>query len=99
MVILQGFEALTEISQALNNEWLQESALNRACQAAVELFEVQHSGMVVFEEDTGVGVVKAEYPDSFGALNATIDTQHIPAEQDLLHKHLDIYFPDLSSTD
>jgi transcriptional regulator with GAF, ATPase, and Fis domain len=97
MADLEELRVLADVSQALNNEWRQEAALSRACQAAVELFGAQHSGLVVFDEATGVGVVQAEYPRDFGALNATIEIRDIPAEQDLIRNKRDIYFPDLDS--
>lgn len=61
---------------------------NRTCQAAVELLNVDHSGLVLFEKDLSRGKVIAEYPSKdFKFVGETIRVKGVPDEEDLiLHK-------------
>jgi hypothetical protein len=97
MDTLKELQVFAEISEVLDEAWIQDTALNRVCQAAVEILDVQHSGVVVFDEQLEVGSLRAEYPESFLALNASFSIRNIPAGQDLIHRNSEIYYPDLGS--
>jgi GAF domain-containing protein len=88
-----------EIVEKMNNEWSPEGVLNSTCQAVVELFNIDHSGLVEFDHELGTGVVRAEYPESFGTLRSTISTGNIIAEQQLIRDRKSIHFPDLRSAE
>jgi GAF domain-containing protein len=71
----------TEVCSSLS---LQKT-LDAACQAAVELFAADHSGLAILSNDLTHAIVQAEYPLEVGAVGRTIQIEHIPAEEGLVH--------------
>ncbi len=65
---------LHEISMAVNSTLNLRALLTAACQKLVQNFEVDHSGVLLFDEEYTYGEVAAEYPAQ-NALNI-----HIPLE-------------------
>lgn len=67
------------------------------CRAAVEIFGVDHSGLVLFEGDGSHGKVVAEFPPR-RAVGAIVRTAGIPLEQDLLRGKQPIEIYDINET-
>jgi GAF domain-containing protein len=70
---------LTEINSSLDLQQVQE----RTCQTAVEFFGVDHSGLVLFDEDARFGTVAAEYPADLGTRGLRIPLAGVPDEERL----------------
>lgn len=79
-----GLEAVLKTLSLINSSLKLEDALQIACQAAVELLEVDHSGLVLFMSNQGKGSVSAEYPESINALEMEIPVHGIPCEERLI---------------
>jgi hypothetical protein len=86
VLTIQDLEQFAKISEEVSNEWRHESVLEQICKTAVEMFGADHSGLVLFEDGSEIGVVRAEYPIGFGWVNALVDTRGVPAEQALLRQ-------------
>ncbi len=71
-----------------------EQVLPQICRAAVELFAVDHSGLVVFDDTGDSGVVQAEYPHR-GAVGARIAVRGVPAEERLFYERQPIVLDDV----
>lgn len=71
-----------------------EQVLPQICRAAVELFEVDHSGLVVFDETGDSGTVQAEYPHQ-GAVGLRIAVRGVPAEERLFYERQPIVIDDV----
>ncbi|MCX7792132.1 MAG: GAF domain-containing protein, partial [Chloroflexaceae bacterium] len=71
-----------------------EQVLPQICRAAVELFEVDHSGLVVFDETGDSGVVQAEYPCQ-GTVGVRIAVRGVPAEERLFYERQPIVLDDV----
>ena len=90
-------EKLHRLSIAINSATDLQEIQNRTCQAAVELLNVDHSGLVLFEKDLSRGKVIAEYPSKeFNFIGEMIRVRGIPDEEELvLHKKV-VNVPDIS---
>jgi hypothetical protein len=64
-------EAIWRIGATINSETDLDKILRLVCRAAVDLFPVDHSGLVLFAPNQTTGVVKAEYPE-LGTIGTTI---------------------------
>ncbi len=92
---------LQQVSAAINSSLDLNEILCRTCQAAVKLFGMDHSGLVLFDYDLSQGKVVAEYPDreslgfkrSFGAV---IPVHGIPVEERLVYQKEIINIPDVA---
>ena len=62
----QILAALQHVSAAINSSLDINGIFRRTCQAAVELFGVDHAGVALFEPDFAMGKVVAEYPEGVG---------------------------------
>lgn len=74
-----------------------EDVLATTCRAVVDLFDVDHSGLVIFDDDRGEGTVAAEYPD-LGAVGKRIPVRGVPIEEELLASKRPLLLHDLSHT-
>jgi len=61
-----------------------ERSLQMACESAVRLLDVSHSGLVLFSPDNSKGRVQAEYPEQIGTKGLEIPLRDVPAEEALL---------------
>lgn len=79
----RDLETLQKLALILNSSLDLDHTLRSVCQAAVEFFEADHSGLVLFEPDYSQGRVEAEYPD-LGARGTVIPVRGIPEEERLV---------------
>lgn len=91
-----NLQAIQEVSTAINSLLELDKILEATCRAAVELFGVEHSGMVLFEEpDRERGWVMAEYP-ALGTLGLEIPVRGVRAEEDLIQSQEPLVLGDIS---
>ena len=77
---LQGIQRLsTTIASSLQFQ----EVLDRTCQAAVELFGVEHSGLVLFDREHESGIVRGEYPGNPCTVGTRVPVRGVPAEESL----------------
>lgn len=84
--ILQGFQ---QVTAAINRTLDLNEILNKTCRAAVELLNVDHSGLVLFQPDLIQGEIFAEYPNQeipglTRTLGTIIPVRDSPAEEELI---------------
>lgn len=91
-----NLDAVIRVSQTVISSLDLDHILTTACQAAVELLGVDHSGLVLFDEDQIEGRVCAEYPE-LGALGATFPLRGVPAEEQLIKSKQPIIIPDVAN--
>lgn len=83
-----GNRKLTKLHE-LSLEIIRTKGLNEiltlTCKAAVEIFNVDHSGLVLFEKDLSKGKTIAEFPEQEKrSLGTVIQVKGIPAEENLV---------------
>jgi GAF domain-containing protein/CheY-like chemotaxis protein len=78
----RNLEAIQEVSTAISSLHELDEILDATCRAAVEVFGVDHSGLVLFEADNVRGQVVAEYPN-LGTRGIEIPVRGISAEERL----------------
>lgn len=92
----RDLEAIQEVAATINSLLDLDQVLVEVCRAAVDLFGVSHSGLVLFEEATyEFGRVVAEYPD-LGTLDLIIPIKGIEAEERLIALCQPWVIPDVS---
>jgi len=72
---------LTTVASSL--EW--DQVLEKTCQAAVEFFGADHSGLVLFDPDLARGKVVAEYPAEIKTLGTVIPLRGVSDEEILVN--------------
>jgi GAF domain-containing protein len=70
--------------------------LTQTCRAAVELFGVEHSGLMLLEQRVGYGAVRGEHPEPIHALGSKIQVTGVPAEERLLRELDPLMVPDVA---
>jgi len=90
-----SLETLQRRSATIASSLELDQVLREACQAAVELFDVDHSGLVIFEPEYGRGKVVAEYPAK-GTLGIEIPLSRVPAEKQLIATRDPLILSDVS---
>lgn len=90
--------AIQEVSRVITSLVEPEAVLQAACKAVVELFAVDHSGLVHFAENYEQGHVVAEYPDS-GAKGLRILVRGVPAEERLINAQEPIVLTDIAQAE
>lgn len=88
------FRSIERAASMINSTADLEQVLPQICRAAVELFEVDHSGLVTFDETGDSGVVQAEYPHQ-GAVGVRITVRGVPAEERLFYERQPIVIDDV----
>jgi GAF domain-containing protein len=76
-------EAIQRLLAAIHNTLDIGEIAQTACRAAVELFDVEHSGFMLADPDLVSGVVLAEYP-AIGAVGLPLPLQGVPREEELI---------------
>jgi GAF domain-containing protein len=94
---IRNLQAVLRLSTTINSSLELEQILNAACQAAVELMEVDHSGLVLFDANLERGEVRAEYPPDLGAKGLKIQVYGVPAEERLLVSNEPVQFEDIEN--
>src|SRR2546425_424061 len=68
------------------NEQSFEDTLTAVCKAAVKFVGVNHSGLVLFQNNLEYGTVRAEYPPSSNsAVGRRVQIKGIPLEEELIN--------------
>ncbi len=81
--LLEKLRAIQEVSTTITSSFEFQELLNRACQAVVELFGVEHSGLALFDQDLEWGTVKGEYPTELRTLGVRFPIRGVLAEEEL----------------
>lgn len=82
--LFNKLESLQQISTTITSSLDLTEVLNRTCQAAVELFGVDHSGLVLFEPSLDWGRVRGSYPPMPDFSDQRIPIRGIPIEERLV---------------
>lgn len=88
-------EKLHQISIALNSAVDLKDILKLTCKAAVEICNVDHSAVVLFEKNLLTGKVIAEYPPQKKFVETEIQVKGIPLEEQLVYHQQIINISDL----
>ncbi len=92
----RNLATVQEISTAISSLMELDQILEATCRAAVELFDVDHSGLVLFEEpNCEWGQVVAEYP-GIGTRGLEIPVRGVPAEEQLIASQAPLILSDVS---
>jgi len=89
-------EKLHQLSLAINSAIELDEILKLTCKAAVEIFNVDHSGVVLFEKSLLKGKVIAEYPPQENFVETEIPVKGIPLEEQLVYHREIINISDFS---
>lgn len=87
--------AIQKVSTAISSLMELKEILETTCRTAVELFEVDHSGLVLFDPNYEQGEVVAEYPD-LGTQGVKIPIRGVPAEEALVKTKSPLVLPEIS---
>lgn len=93
--LLEKQRAIQHVSTAIASSRDLSEVLNLTCQAAVELFGVDHSGLVLFDRDLEWGTVEGEYPGQPNTLGERIPIKGVPAEERLASDKKTLVFSDV----
>lgn len=77
-------EYVLQLTNTINSSLDLEKTLNATCKAAVELLKVDHSGLVLFDDEYRWGEVVAEYPQLGSVGGEKIPVKDEPAEEELI---------------
>ncbi|KAA3657161.1 MAG: GAF domain-containing protein [Chloroflexi bacterium] len=76
-------EAIRQVFSTINSKSSLQDIFKLVCTAVVNLFHVNHCGLVRFSQDLTEGIVVAEYPN-MGMEKQSIPVKNVPVEQQLL---------------
>ncbi|MCI0395745.1 MAG: GAF domain-containing protein [Chloroflexi bacterium] len=76
-------KAIQEVSTAICSMQTLDEVLTVVCRVVVQLFKVDHSGLVVFDAGFNEGKVVAEFPN-LGTRGIKIPVRGVPAEEQLI---------------
>lgn len=88
-------EALENLSLTISSSLELRDILARTSQVAVELFKVNHSGLVLFDPDYVKGAVVAEFPGEFNTLHVDIPLRGVLIEEMLIERREPIVIYDV----
>lgn len=88
-------DRLHKLSIAINATTDMQEILELTCKTAVEILNVDHSGLVLFEKDLSQGEVIAEYPP-LGIKGSQIQVKGIPLEEKIVREQKIINISNLS---
>ncbi len=91
-----NLETLQNLALTMSSSLQLDDTLKAVCQAAVEFFNTDHSGLVLFDTDYAQGQVRAEYP-ALGTLGKTIPLRGVPAEERLIETEEPLVISDVAS--
>ena len=92
----KNLHAVLDVSQTAISSLDLERILNATCGAAVDLLKVDHSGLVLFDQDLAIGKVCAEYPE-IGTVGVEFPLHGVPAEEQLIATKKPLMVPDVAS--
>jgi PAS domain S-box-containing protein len=86
-------EALQSLALTVSSSLDWGETLRKTCEAAAELFNVDHSGLVIFDPDFTQGRVAAEYPAELESVGIAFSLQDVPLEKRLIEQKepIDVY--------
>lgn len=90
----ENLSAILRFSQTSISSLDLEHILTASCQAVVHLLKVDHSGLVLFDEDLTTGRIFAEYP-KIGTIGATFSLRGVPIEEHLITSKIPINVVDV----
>jgi GAF domain-containing protein/ActR/RegA family two-component response regulator len=99
VALLEKLQVIQQMSTTITSALELEEVLNRTCQAAIELFGVDHSGLVLFDADLKWGTVEGEYPAQPNTLGERIPIKGVPAEERLAFKGETLVFSDVEEAE
>jgi GAF domain-containing protein len=94
----RNLQAVHDVSLIISEAIELQPTLERVCQFAVQLFGVDHSGLVQFHAGQSDGHVAAEYPPN-GTRDEIIPIRGIPIEERLLQVRKPIVIDDVDMVD
>lgn len=94
VTLIEKVEAIQKISAAIVSNPDDHQLLNQICQAAVELFHVDHSGYLERSKTRDFGVVKGEYPP-LRTIGERIPILGVPVEEQLFNRLMPAVIPDI----
>jgi len=93
---VRNLETLQDLALTVNFSLDLDETLRRACQAAVDFFNADHSGLVLFHSDHSQGQVRAEYPP-LGTPHTIIPLCGVPAEERLIKTRQPLVIHDVAT--
>ena len=93
--LLERLQAIQQVSTTITSSLESQEVLNCICQAAVELFGVDHSGLVLFDKSLKWGTVEGEYPAQPNTLGTKIPIEGVLAEERLAFNGETLVFSDV----
>lgn len=91
-----NLDAVFRVSETLISSLDLGHILTAACQAVVHLLKVDHSGLVLFDQDLNTGKVITEYPE-IGAAGVVIPLYGVPVEEQLIASKEPLVVSDVAS--
>lgn len=88
--------AILDVAARINASTDPDEVFSSICEAAVQLFKVDHSGLVIFDESGGRGQVVAEFPPR-QLRGTTIQVRGVPAEELLVHTGQPLVFAEIDA--
>jgi GAF domain-containing protein/ActR/RegA family two-component response regulator len=92
----KNLHAVLNVSQTSISSLDLTQILNATCQASVELLNVDHSGLVLFDQDLVSGKVYAEHPE-IGTVGVEFPLHGVPAEERLIATKKPLMVPDVAN--
>lgn len=92
-----NLRAVREITAVISAANELPELLTATCQAAVRLFGVDHSGLVLFDEQYDKGAVAAEFP-AHGTVGTKIALRGVAIEEQLIYKRQPVIIPDVAAS-
>lgn len=89
--------AMQDLALTVSSSLDLDTILQKTCQAAVDLFHVDHSGLVLFDYDHVQGKVAAEYPVRMRSKGTVIPIKGVPFEEDMINEKRPIIISDVEN--
>ncbi len=89
--LLTNLQLIQELSTSISAMLSLPEVYNETCYAAVRLFEADHSGLVIFDDQNRWGLVRGEYPPEYGTKGIRVPIGETPAMQRLLMGEVLVY--------
>ncbi|MGH2522188.1 MAG: GAF domain-containing protein, partial [Anaerolineales bacterium] len=92
----ERLSALNRLLTALSTSLDLEPILRQTAEQITQIFDVDHSGVVLFDAEGMFGTVHAEYPDQ-GAVGAQLPLMADPLEEELLTQRMPVTIGDVAT--
>lgn len=94
--LVRKLQTIQQVAATIASEKDLDKILQQTCQAAYELFDVDHSGLVLRKPGAPTGVVAAEYPD-FKTKGKEIQIEGITLEEELFNEQKPVWLADVTT--